>query len=84
MLGLMKVIKDRHEKYADIAERYCVDVNTVWRWAAGNANPTLDTARRLSADYGKPVEYLFSEVKEDENPTLTPAGSEALQGEKTA
>ena len=84
MLGLMKVIKDRHEKYADIAERYCVDVNTVWRWAAGNANPTLDTARRLSADYGKPVEYLFSEVKEDENPTLTPAGSEALQGETTA
>ena len=61
MLGLMKVIKDRHEKYADIAERYGVDVNTVWRWAAGNANPTLDTARRLSADYGKPIEYLFSE-----------------------
>ena len=78
MLGLMKEIKDRHEKYADIAERYSVDANTVWRWAAGNVNPTLDTARRLSADYGKPIEYLFSEAKEESNPTQPPAGLGAL------
>lgn len=29
MLGLMKEIRNRHEKYADVAEKFDVDTNTV-------------------------------------------------------
>lgn len=85
MLGLMKEIKNRHETYASIAERYDVEPNTVWRWASGNISPSLDKARRLAADYGKSVEYLFSEVSDSSsNPTQPLPTQEPEQGEREA
>ena len=72
MLGLMKEIKNRRETYASIAERYGVEPNTVWRWASGNISPSLDKARRLASDYGRSVEYLFSEVCDDTTNPIQP------------
>ena len=83
MLGLMKEIKSRRETYASIAERYDVEPNTVWRWASGNISPSLDKARRLAADYGKSVEYLFSEVDESsQNPTQPLPAQKPEQGDE--
>ena len=85
MLGLMKEIKSRRETYASIAERYDVEPNTVWRWASGNISPSLDKARRLAADYGKSVEYLFSEVDESSpNPTQPLPNQEQGDGSSKA
>ena len=68
----------------ELAEKTGVSRSAVYDWESGKYPPT--DANNIAA-----LEDVFSldrgelyKVLQERNPTLTPAGSEALQGEKTA
>ena len=68
----------------ELAEKTGVSRSTVYDWESGKYPPT--DANNIAA-----LEDVFSldrgelyKVLQERTPTLTPAGSEALQGEKTA
>lgn len=68
----------------ELAEKTGVSRSAVYDWESGKYPPT--DANNIAA-----LEDVFSlhrgelyKVLQERNPTFTPAGSEALQGEKTA
>ena len=60
---------------ADLASQIGVNANTVWRYEKGEREPCVDILKRIAEIFGCTIDDLV-------NPTSTPVGSEALQGEK--
>ena len=59
MQGLRRLMQERGERIAALAEDFGVDENTVWRWRAGRSLPGLDIQRRLCARYGCTFDALL-------------------------
>ena len=60
------------QRAADLAE---VEPNTVWRYEAGQREPSALTLRSLARVYNKPVDWFWED--EPELPPLTPDDIEA-------
>lgn len=65
MQGLARLMKERGDTLASLAEAFNVDENTVWRWKAGRSLPKIDIQRRLCERYNCTFDTLL-------NPTQPP------------
>ena len=65
------------EKFADLMN---VARPTISSWETNTTMPDISNIKKMAGIFMCSIDELVS----SSNPTLTPAGSEALQGEKTA
>lgn len=61
---MKNIRKRRGETLRVVAEAIGVSVNTVWRWEAGQQNPSDEMKRRLSSHFGVSISYLLGETDE--------------------
>ena len=69
-------MKNKKMTNAVLAERFFTTCATISRWRNGICNPPIEILPDLSEFMGCSIDDLFK----DQNPTPTPAGSEARQG----
>ena len=62
---LKQAIKKSGRTQTWVASKLGVDVNTVWRWAAGRAEPGDKTKGELALLLGTSIAYLMGEIDDD-------------------
>lgn len=75
-MKLKEFRKTKKMTQRDLADRFNVSNITVSRWESGTQTPSLETAILLAKFFGCTIDDLVR----GQNPTSTPAGSEARQG----
>ena len=66
MRGLRDIRLKRGLTQAELAEKFGVETNTVWRWEAGNSYPNIEMLKNLAEFFGVSESELLNGERQNE------------------